>query len=52
MGKLGHVAIILPVTKGLVLPINKALKGDPIITYLEGNSEVRAALIYLATMII
>ena len=52
VGKLRHIAIILPGTKGLFSPINKALKGDPIIIGLRKISEVRAALLDLDAMVI
>ena len=52
MGKLRHVAIILPCTKSLFLPINKALKGDPIIVVLGKSSKVRSSILDLAAMII
>jgi hypothetical protein len=51
VGKLRHVALILPGTKGLFSPINKALKGDPLVIGLGKSSEVRAALLDLATMV-
>jgi hypothetical protein len=51
IGKLRHVALILPGTKGLFSPINKALKGDPQVIGLGKSSEVRAALLDLATMV-
>ena len=43
LGKLRHVMIIFPGTKGLFLPINKALKGYPIIIGFGESSKVRAA---------
>jgi hypothetical protein len=51
VGKLRHVALILPGTKGLFSPINRALKGDPLVIGLGKSSEVRAALLDLATMV-
>ncbi len=51
VGKLRHVALIMPSTKGLFSPINKALKGDPATIGLGRDSEVRAALLDLATMV-
>jgi hypothetical protein len=51
VGKLRHVALILPGTKGLFSPINKALRGDPAVIGLGKSSEVRAALLDLATMV-
>ncbi len=51
VGKLRHVALILPGTKGLFSPINKALKGEPLVIGLGKSSEVRAALLDLATMV-
>ena len=52
MGKLRHAIIILPDTKGLFLPINKVLKGDPTIIGLEKSIKVRASLIHLDVMVI
>jgi hypothetical protein len=51
IGKLRHVALILPGTKGLFSPVNKALRGDPAFIGLGKNSELRAALIDLAAMV-
>jgi hypothetical protein len=51
VGKLCHVALILPGTKGLFSPINKALKGEPSVIGIGKSSEVRAALLNLATMV-
>jgi hypothetical protein len=51
VGKLRHVALILPGTKGLFSPINKALRGEPLVIGLGKSSEVRAALLNLATMV-
>jgi hypothetical protein len=51
IGKLRHVALILPGTKGLFSPINKALRGEPAFIGLGKNSELRAALIDLAAMV-
>ena len=51
IGNLRHVAIILPSTKGLFLPINKALKGGHPIIGLGNISEIRVALLNLATMV-
>jgi hypothetical protein len=51
IGKLRHVALILPATRGLFSPINKALQGDPAVIGLGRDSEVRAALLDLANMV-
>jgi hypothetical protein len=51
IGKLRHVALILPGSKGLFSPVNKALRGDPAFIGLGKNSELRAALIDLAAMV-
>jgi hypothetical protein len=45
------VALILPGTKGLFLPINYGLKGEPNLVGLGKCREVRAALLDLATMV-
>ena len=52
LGELRHVTIILPGTKGLFLPINKALKGEPLIIGLGKSSKVRAALLDIYAMFI
>jgi hypothetical protein len=51
VGKLRHVALIMPGTKGLFSPINRALKGEPPMIDLGRLSEVRAALLNLAVMV-
>ena len=44
VGKLRHAAIILPAAKGFFSPLNNAMKGDPKLIGLGKNSEVRASL--------
>ncbi len=44
VGKLWHAAIILPAAKGFFSPLNNAMKGDPKLMGLGKNSEVRASL--------
>jgi hypothetical protein len=51
VGKLRHVALILPSTKGLFSAINKALKGDPKTIGLGKASEVRASFLDLAHLV-
>jgi hypothetical protein len=51
VGKLRHVALIMPGTKGLFSPINKALQGDPAFIGLGKDSEVRAAFLDLAVLV-
>jgi hypothetical protein len=51
VGKLRNVALIMPSTKGLFSPLNKALKGDPPVIGLGKESEVRAALLDLAVFV-
>jgi hypothetical protein len=51
VGKLRHVALILPGTKGLFSPIIAGLKGEPLVVGLGQSSEVRAGLLDLATMV-
>ena len=51
VGKLRHVALIMPGTKGMFSPINKALKGEPSMIGLGKESEVRAALLDLAVLV-
>jgi hypothetical protein len=50
-GKLRHVALIMPGAKGLFSPINHALRGDPPVIGLGRLSDVRAALLDLATLV-
>jgi hypothetical protein len=51
VGKLRHVALIMPSTKGMFSPINKALRGEPAFIGLGKDSEVRAALLDLAVLV-
>jgi hypothetical protein len=51
VGKLRNVALIMPATRGLFSPINKALQGNPATIGLGKTSEVRAALLGLAHMV-
>jgi hypothetical protein len=51
VGKLRHVALIMPGTKGMFSPINKAVKSDPSMIGLGKESEVRAALLDLAVLV-
>jgi hypothetical protein len=51
LGKLRHVALILPGIKGLFSPINKALKGEPRVIGLGKDSDIRAASLDLAHMV-
>jgi hypothetical protein len=52
IGKLRHVALIMPGIKGLFSPMNHALKHDPPVIGLGRLSDVRAALLDLATLVI
>jgi hypothetical protein len=52
IGKLRHVALIMPGTKGLFSPISHALKGNPPVIGLGPLRDVRAALLNLATLVI
>jgi hypothetical protein len=51
VGKLRHVALIMPGTKGMFSPINRALQGEPSTIGLGKDSEVRAALLDLAVLV-
>jgi hypothetical protein len=51
VGKLRHVALILPGIKGLFSPINKALQGEPRVIGLGKDSDIRAAFLDLAHMV-
>jgi hypothetical protein len=51
VGKLRHVALIMPSTKGMFSPMNKALKYEPACIGLGKDSEVRAALLDLAVLV-
>ena len=44
VGKLRHASIILPAAKGFFTPINAAMRGSPKLIGLGANSELRAAL--------
>ena len=50
VGKLRHVAIILPAAKGMFTPINDAMKGSPKSIGLPKNGTVRVALLDLAKL--
>jgi hypothetical protein len=50
--KLRHAAIIvLPAFKSLFIPLNNAMKGDPVAVSLGKNSEVRATLLDFVSLI-
>jgi hypothetical protein len=51
VGKLRHVFIILPATRGFFTPINSAMKGSPKHIILGAHSKVRAALKDLCTLL-
>jgi hypothetical protein len=51
IGKLRHVALILPGTKGLFSPVNKALRGEPAFIGLGKGSELRSVLNDFAAMV-
>lgn len=51
IGKLCHMALVMPGIKGLLSPINKALQGEPQVIGLGKTSNVRAALLDLAHMV-
>jgi hypothetical protein len=51
VGKIRHVALIMPGVKGLFSPINKALRGEPQTIGLGKNSDVRAAFLDMAHMV-
>ena len=51
VGKLRHAAIILPAAKGFFSPLNDAMTGDPKLIGLGKNSEVRASLEDLISLI-
>jgi hypothetical protein len=51
VGKLRHVALILPGLKGLFSPINAALQGDPKVIGIGQHSELRAALLDMAHLV-
>jgi hypothetical protein len=51
VGKLRHVALILPGLRGLFSPINKALQGEPKVIGLGKTSDVRASFLDLAHMV-
>jgi hypothetical protein len=51
VGKLRHVGLIMPGIKGLLSPINKALRGEPQVISLGKKSDIRAAFLDLAHMV-
>ncbi len=51
VGKLCHASIILPSARGFFTPINAAMKGSPTHIILGANSECRAALEDLCTLL-
>ena len=51
VGKLRHASVILPAAKGFFTPLNDAMKGSPKIIGLGQNSEIRAALYDLISLI-
>jgi hypothetical protein len=48
IGKLRHVALILPGTEGLFSPVNKALRGEPAFIGLRKTSKLHVALLDFA----
>ena len=51
VGKMRHVATIIPAARALFTPINRALRGAPRTVSLSASGEVRAALLDLRQMI-
>ena len=51
IGKLRHVATILPSARSLFTPVNWALRGHPSPISLSASGEVRAALLDLRQMV-
>ena len=51
VGKMRHVATILPSARALFTPINRALRGTPQTISLSASGEVRAALLDLRQMV-
>ena len=51
VGKMRHVATILPSARSLFTPINRALRGHPSTISLSASGEVRAALLDLRQMV-
>ena len=51
VGKMRHVATILPSARSLFTPINRALRGTPSTISLSASGEVRAALLDLRQMV-
>ncbi len=51
VGKLQHASIILPAARSFFTPINAAMKGSPKHITLGANSEIRAALEDLCTLL-
>ena len=51
VGKMRHVATILPTARSLFTPANRALRGTPQTIALSANGEVRAALLDLRQLV-
>ena len=51
VGKMRHVATILPSARSLFTPLNRALRGNPSTISLSASGEVRAALLDLRQLI-
>jgi hypothetical protein len=51
VGKMRHVATILPSARSLFTPVNRALRGHPSTISLSASGEVRAALLDLRQMV-
>ena len=51
LGRLRHVATILPAARALFTPLNRALRGQPAFIPLSAGGEVRAALLDLKQLI-
>ena len=52
VGRMRHVATILPAARSLFTPLNRALRGSPTFIALSATGEVRAALLDLKQLII
>ena len=52
VGKMRHVTTILPAARAMFTPLNRALRGSPVVISLGPKSEARAALLDLRQLVL
>jgi hypothetical protein len=52
VGKMRHATTILPPARGMLTPLNRALRGEIRVTPLSADGEVRAALLHLQQLVL